>query len=267
MWKTTISTANCPSRSIVQCCKFLNTVEKSNILMKLYNKNYICIFMTLFSLWTRVRIIFGIIRGSRRGTGWGRIWTRLCRTWARRTGLGRTSPGWLIGLRTWFSRSWFWASTFGFLRPTRLRARRGLLHPRRRSWWDSLFWRCSGWNLLSRRRPFGFLLHIRLFFGSFLFLWGFSFGLLFHDGLCFPMNDPVSRYKMLPLASFYYHWKKRHFWWTNLTKNSYRHCWRDFGTVLQAIRGATASVKIVRPLYCLLVFPMMQKIWRGNCDE
>ena len=179
--------------------------------MKLYNKNYIYIFVTLLSLWTRVRIIFGIIRRSCRGTGWGRIWTRLRRIFTRRTGLTRTSPRWLLGLRAWFARSWFWASTFGFLRPTRLRPRRGLLYPRRRSWRDSLSGRWSGWNLLSRGRPFGFLLHIRLFFGLFLFLWGLSFGLLFHDGLCFPMNDPVSCYKMFPLASFYCHWKKEEF--------------------------------------------------------
>ena len=143
-WKRTIKTANCPSRSIFQCCKFLNTVKKSNLSMKLFNKNYIYIFVTLLSLWTRVRIIFGIIRGSCRGTGWGRIWTRLRRIFTRRTGLSRTSPRWLLGLRAWFARSWFWASTFGFLRPTRLRSRRGLLYPRRRSWRDSLSGRWSG---------------------------------------------------------------------------------------------------------------------------
>lgn len=189
--------------------------------MKLFNKNYIYIFVTLLSLWTRVRIIFGIIRGSCRGTGWGRIWTRLRRIFTRRTGLSRTSPRWLLGLRAWFARSWFWASTFGFLRPTRLRSRRGLLYPRRRSWRDSLSGRWSGWNLLSRGRPFGFLLHIRLFFGLFLFLWGISFGLLLHDGLCFPMNDPVSCYKMFPLASFYCHWKNKYFWSTNLKKKKW----------------------------------------------
>lgn len=155
--------------------------------------------LCLNALWRLVGSVWRFRRGTRRR----RMRPRPGRTWRRGTVRLWWPCSWgLFGLWADCSRWLFRASNVRFVWFSGHRSRRRRFH-RRRSRRRLLTRRRSGWHLLPWRWPFRFHRFVRLFLWLFYFHRRLWLRILFHNRLCFAMDNPMSCKKMFPLASLH----------------------------------------------------------------